>query len=346
MPDFGNCALIVPCFNAEKYLDECLTSIRNQTYKNLLIYVVNDGSTDQTQRIIELHASTDHRIIPMRTPRQSGVSVARNLALKNIYTSGVADFVGFVDSDDLLSPAFVSTSLELLTKEPKADFATVGLTTFNKLGCHVKKLDKQIVEVLISGSENILGNYFSGLLREYKNKSLEDSVCLGLANKIFRVRALQGIFFRGDLKNAEDQDFFIRLADKLTYAIITTKILYFYRQRRGSLSHSVCNGRLKELELYLDVLKKTQKIWVRNLLSRVILESWWRAVNDSVNSDGSYSLYRGLTTTVFAAVERKEITPRDLKRMIIFKSGFKIFSFIVGFKRNGAIRECMDLYFD
>ena len=89
-------SVIVPIYNAEKYLRECLDSIVNQTYKNLEIILVNDGSKDDSLAICKEYASKDSRII-LIDQKNSGVSETRNNALK--IASG--DYIQFVDSDDL-----------------------------------------------------------------------------------------------------------------------------------------------------------------------------------------------------------------------------------------------------
>ena len=95
-------SIIVPAYNVEKYIAECLESLINQTYKNIEIIVVNDGSKDNTLDIINYYARIDNRIKVINQENQ-GVSAARNIALKNVSS----DFVMFVDSDDYIHSQMV-----------------------------------------------------------------------------------------------------------------------------------------------------------------------------------------------------------------------------------------------
>lgn len=90
-------SVIVPIYNVEKYLARCVDSIVNQTYKNLEIILVDDGSTDESPEICDLYANRDNRIKVMHLPN-GGAGKARNIALNFVHGS----YVAFVDSDDYL----------------------------------------------------------------------------------------------------------------------------------------------------------------------------------------------------------------------------------------------------
>ena len=94
-------SVIVPVYNVEKFLSQCLGSLTSQTYHNLEILIVDDGSTDRSSAIYQKYASTDNRIKIIKQDN-SGVSVARNTGLK--FATG--DWVHFVDSDDYLDIDF------------------------------------------------------------------------------------------------------------------------------------------------------------------------------------------------------------------------------------------------
>lgn len=92
-------SVIVPVYNTEKYLDECLESIENQTLKEIEIICVNDGSKDGSRKILEQHAKNDDRIIVINQ-ENAGVASARNHGLREAH----GDYVAFVDSDDVIAP--------------------------------------------------------------------------------------------------------------------------------------------------------------------------------------------------------------------------------------------------
>lgn len=92
-------SIIVPVYNVQDYLPDCLDSLLAQTYKNIEIIVVNDGSTDHSQNVIDKYAKKDTRIIPLIKPN-GGLSDARNFGMK--HASG--KYIGFVDGDDYVEP--------------------------------------------------------------------------------------------------------------------------------------------------------------------------------------------------------------------------------------------------
>ena len=104
-------SIIVPVYNMEKYLDECLKSVENQTYKNLEIICVNDGSTDGSLKVFENHAEKDDRIVIINQENQ-GVSEARNNGIK----AATGKYVYFLDSDDILFPHVMEKSVNFLEK--------------------------------------------------------------------------------------------------------------------------------------------------------------------------------------------------------------------------------------
>lgn len=92
-------SVIVPVYNMEKYLVRCLESIVNQTYPDLEIICVNDGSTDSSAKILETYASKDKRI-KLITKENGGLSSARNAGIN----AATGEFITFVDSDDWIQP--------------------------------------------------------------------------------------------------------------------------------------------------------------------------------------------------------------------------------------------------
>ena len=101
-------SVIVPVYNVEDYIIQCIDSILNQTLKNMEIIIVNDGSTDGSAEICNKYAKMDSRIVYI-TKENGGLSEARNVGLK--YAS--ADYIGFVDSDDYVDLDFFKVLYDL-----------------------------------------------------------------------------------------------------------------------------------------------------------------------------------------------------------------------------------------
>ena len=104
-------SVIVPVFNVEKYLEKCIESIRNQTYKNLEILLINDGSTDKSLEICNKYLEIDDRIV-LLNKENGGLSSARNFGIDN----AKGEYITFVDSDDFIHELMYETLVYNLEK--------------------------------------------------------------------------------------------------------------------------------------------------------------------------------------------------------------------------------------
>lgn len=112
-------SILIPLYNDEKNIKRCLESLLNQTYKNLEIIIVNDGSTDKSQSIVEKYQKKDKRIILINQKNQ-GVCTARNTLIKNF----TGDYALFVDSDDTIDTDTCETLNKILKKNKDIDMIT------------------------------------------------------------------------------------------------------------------------------------------------------------------------------------------------------------------------------
>lgn len=94
-------SVIIPVYNVEEYLRQCLDSVINQTLKEIEIICVDDGSTDSSLEILKEYAAKDHRITVI-TQQNNGAAIARNIGLYNIN----ANYIGFIDADDYIDLDF------------------------------------------------------------------------------------------------------------------------------------------------------------------------------------------------------------------------------------------------
>ncbi len=110
-------SVIIPVFNSEKYIQECLHSVINQTYTNLEIIAINDGSVDTSEQLIKEISATDHRIIYLEHNGKinRGVSKTRQLGLQ--YATG--EFIAFLDADDYYLPTKIEQQVGIFLKYPE-----------------------------------------------------------------------------------------------------------------------------------------------------------------------------------------------------------------------------------
>ncbi|MEO2683100.1 glycosyltransferase family 2 protein, partial [Clostridium butyricum] len=117
-------SVIVPAYNVEKYIEECLLSLVNQTYKDIEIIIINDGSTDKTKEII-IEYQEKYKNITGYNQKNNGVSVARNLGLK----IAKGEYVIFVDPDDYLDSTMIEKMHDKL-KMTDSDLVICGHNVF------------------------------------------------------------------------------------------------------------------------------------------------------------------------------------------------------------------------
>jgi glycosyltransferase involved in cell wall biosynthesis len=221
-------SIIVPVYNDEAYIERCLESIRTQTLRDIEVIVINDGSTDGSHSIIERLATQDSRI-RYRLQANAGPSAARNAGL--LLATG--EYVGFVDSDDWIERDMYE-ELYRLVKRHDADLGVCGRR--DVLG------DKFIVT-----SGKLEDESFSikemGLERFFMSKL--DAIGVIQCNKIYRNAIIEQHRVRCELnEHVFSEDILFNLyyhlhCDKVA---CTTKVLYNYRIRPGSLTTSAKPG--------------------------------------------------------------------------------------------------------
>ena len=118
-------SIIIPVYNIEEYLPRCLESVLGQSYENLEVILVDDGSTDQSGKICDYYASQDKRIQVIHK-KNEGVSIARNTGL-DIATG---EFIGFVDGDDLVEKDMIKILVQNSLKY-EADISICQMDTIN-----------------------------------------------------------------------------------------------------------------------------------------------------------------------------------------------------------------------
>lgn len=133
-------SIIVPVYNVEKYLKKCLNSLINQTLIDIEIICVNDGSTDNSEKILQQFAKQDSRV-KILSQQNKGQSVARNVAIEN----ATGDYLGFVDSDDWVDLDYFE-KLYNRAKEFECDIACAG---FKRCGKFINSIRKSYKDVKI-----------------------------------------------------------------------------------------------------------------------------------------------------------------------------------------------------
>ena len=201
-------SVIVPVYNAEPYLERCVDSIIRQTYRNLEIILVDDGSADESPEICERYAKTDHRIKVIHQAN-SGAAGARNAGLR----AASGDYIGFVDSDDKIRPDMYR-SLLASCLEDHADFAWCGTVCVR--GETKEKRPGGGRKKLLDGKKVIL--------QEMLERGINS---LSVWDKLFRAEKIRGIRFP-DIAFNEDIIALYHIADRCETAVLTGRYDYCY----------------------------------------------------------------------------------------------------------------------
>ena len=213
-------SIIIPCFNAEKTLEKCLKSVVQQSYANLEIIIIDDGSTDETSLIYNKFQSNDERILVLKQ-QNSGVSKARNTGVK----AATGDYICFVDSDDWAELNYCSELYSLLVGE-NADISIVEASYEDENGnvlCNKPTSEEKIFD----------GNRALVLLLE--DREIQSHPW----GKLFKADLLKNVHFPENLKCFEDYSTLFKIFNKAVKVVKSNEKLYHYIQREDSLSHNL-----------------------------------------------------------------------------------------------------------
>lgn len=232
-------SVIVPIYNTEEYLEKCIQSLINQTYSNLEIILVNDGSKDDCGKICEEYAKNDLRIKYIYQ-NNMGVSAARNTGLKE----ATGDFIAFVDSDDYIE----NNMYEILynnIKETNSDISIVASNYIKDNKVIGVNTNSDIKKKVLNTNE-ALKIFFSP--NDFGN---------GLCDKLISKQLFGEERFKDNVKNGEESYIIIKLLCNAKKIVYENKPLYNYVQRKNSSTHTVISrDGVKAAKFVADYIKK------------------------------------------------------------------------------------------
>ena len=234
-------SVIIPVYNVEEYLNECLDSVVNQTLPDIEIICVNDASPDSSATILEEYAKKDNRIKIITHEHNQGLGPARNTGVAH----ATSPYIAFVDSDDYIAPNMVEKLFELIVSN-NAEMAMCGIAKVSETG-------------LLIDRGQIPGGVWS-VPEVLKCEKLFPAIQV-VCNKLF---------FRQFIKRIKQLPILIEdepaVAEYLTFCkkiVTTSESFYFYRNASESLSNpsthtpEYWNQFFNDYKLYFDVLRRT-----------------------------------------------------------------------------------------
>lgn len=216
-------SIVIPVYNVEPYLHRCLDSVIGQTYQNLEIIIVDDGSTDASGLICDEYAEKDNRVLVIHTDN-NGAFAARNCGLD----AAKGEYIGFVDADDWLDADMYKT-LMALTMEYNADIAQCEMANEGSYQqIRLQRLGKDTV---------FIGNAMTRAV-------FLEEITHGIINKLFRRKCFDGFRFDTEYYHLDA----VFLADVRLYCntfVRTDKALYHY----NTTNSSITRGRKKTIHI-------------------------------------------------------------------------------------------------
>jgi glycosyltransferase involved in cell wall biosynthesis len=316
-PRTAKVAVVLPVYNTARYLRECLDSLLAQTYQNFTVFAVNDGSSDDSGKILEEYAKKDSRIHVINK-KNGGVSSARNVALDAIEKARSGfDLICFADSDDIVTTDFIQNYADL-SVEHSADYVTCGWHQFDKKGFQLcKKTDHPIKVTDRDGA--FRHAYMTG---EWKGTH-HWSFSYFLSNRCFGSKVVRGLRFDETMKKGEDQDYLVRALLAVEKAVICSRRTYLYRIRASSLSHD--NTLLiDDMTLFSSLLKKTQghPASAREGIELHTQDLWWNSLKIVFDAK-AYGEHKQLFKDAYQTLKSHQyVTPLPMK----FKRRFLLFA--------------------
>lgn len=297
-------SIVVPVYNAEKYLEQCLNSIQNQTYKNFEVILVNDGSMDHSESICKGFVEGDSRFRYF-LKSNGGASSARNFGLDHVR----GDFITFIDADDWVD----ENHLEALINNIRENNSDMAVSSF-------KKFDSadNFSSRMYSNQEKYLLNYNKLNREEFlvilpklilANNSYKISVC-----KLFKKELAYETRFDNSLIYGEDTEFFFNLYCNMDSISYVDEVTYIYRLHDERSSSKF--GQLhmeQELAIYKKMYERIEKLGLPTIHYVNTLRNLLDYRKDYLDNRDLYNEY----VEFLEKIEKKITYPKELISIIV-----------------------------
>lgn len=223
-------SIIVPVYNCEKFLNQCVESILSQQFEDYELLLIDDGSTDSSGQMCDKWAANDEKISVFHIAN-AGVSNARNIGL----SSADGKYITFIDSDDYISENFLHKAVDFMETHPEVDYVQYCLERFDENGVYFVEQTESRILTLDAFVERIP---FCG------------SACMSIfKTEIIRLHSL---YFNTSLKLGEDQLFVYSYLHFCNYCAKMSDVMYHYRHNSGSVTQ---NPRSKDMIDSIEAFK-------------------------------------------------------------------------------------------
>lgn len=302
-------SVIIPVYNVEMYVEECVQSLLEQTYHNIEIILVDDGSTDDSGKICDDLADKDVRVKTLHK-LNGGLSDARNYGIK--HSNG--KYIMFVDSDDIVNEKIVSELYELICKEDNIELAVSGLTHFydNRSPEYVDKNTNVVMK-----KEDAIQNFLY-------QKDIPTSAC----GKLYLKDILDDIEF---VKNQrfEDNLYVFKVLSKCKKISVGSFKYYAYRHRKNSITTSKFDSKEFDIiDIGRDILELSNKMNDKIKIAGIVYQCTncfrvYVTTSDKYIKDNRYNYCKEFMRNNALVVIKDSNARKSIKlAMILFKVRF------------------------
>ena len=271
-------SVIIPAYNVEDYIGDCVNSIMNQTFKDLEIICINDGSEDNTLNILRQFESKDDRIIVI-DQENNGVGTARNAGLD----AATGEYIYFIDSDDFLDSNALSELYDI-AKENEADLIIFKSQNFNHDPTEPFVEEYNEMEQIPSSFKNKLFS-FKDMLEHFTK------IDVTIWNKFFKHDLIEDVRFDEDII-FEDNLFTVDYFFKANRVYFYDKVLYHRRLRPNSIITSASRRHVEGLEVNKRMIKRIKEAgYYDDVKEKLFIKNFTIIIYRFINIDDEYKEY-------------------------------------------------------
>ena len=292
-------SVIIPVYNVESYLSRCLDSVLNQTYKDIEIILIDDGSTDNSLKICNKYQKKDKRIKVISNTNH-GVSYTRNCGID----AAKGNYIIFIDSDDYIDNRMIEILYNSLINND-VDFSMCNICSITEKGDIIKAT---------YNATNIVDN------QEFMENIYNFDYSYGYPiNKLFKRKTIGNIRFKENIHFMEDFTFICDVMRNVKNVYYCNDVLYYYVQRKNSSTHNTYSDR-----------------WLSKVdVQKYILDNYYPKFNEKCRVDFLYDyLMNAYYSYSFLKVNKKKTNEVDL-----IKLKKKYYNVVIKSKYTGLFKK-------
>lgn len=320
-------SIIIPVYNVERYLEECIISVVNQTFSDLEIILVDDGSKDNSPLICDNWAKKDSRIKVVHK-NNGGLSSARNAGLD----VATGDYIGFVDSDDIIDKDMYQNLFLAINNDKSIGMSSCMIKAFydNYLqDSHDYKTSWKVSETRIIESSK-----FAELL-------LPTTRNFTVCSKLFKHNVIKDVRFEEGILN-EDSVFIFELSKRVEEQNVSLVEIpfygYYYRQRLNSICHSsevpIEPSVYRNFTKMIDYYKDTNNLRMKDVISRYLALRSYKYLKKIIKGNHNWAkkyhreVNKFLKTISLSEIKRYKVSKKETIKILLAKLGFSCFKII------------------